>query len=615
MHTIMKKIMSFLFAALLLLTASCSDMLETSSTRQAFDPELNSKTDSVFYAFGVMQAIQQLADQYFFIGEMRGDMVETTDLYTDNNLRKLADFSADGTNKYDSAYVYYKVINNCNYYLAHRDNTLTTGAINVAINEYAAIAAFRAWAYLQLGRLYDEVPYFTEPLTSISQIDNNKFPKLNLKALVQAETDSLQKYAGMTVPTYSTTSVAAGSTNWGQDKYFNPARCFIPVDVIMGEMFLEVGEYEKAAQAYFRYLRTTGTTTVKMVSLSRSRHWWQQMPADFDTQKNNSEFGSGTMWTGIYDNVASPTDVITYIPMAVNYTKGKTTDIPLAFGYDYYSTDHSGSCPTVRELQVQPSEAYYQLTDSANFYYYSTKDQTQVQRVPVVAPIGDGRASILNLGKGEDSTLVWIPKVRTANVILYRVSTIYLHLAEALNRMGYPDAAFCILKDGISQKIVDFVADTTGNVNRYIQPETYSMLSSKVPFLSKENVSYFPAEDMQGIHGHGCGAVAGLQSPYQMSTAVGAKFNELTSKFPEVNITYCKEDTINAVEDLICDEYAMEFAFEGRRFYDLCRLARHKNASSIYGAGFGGKWMASKLDYKKPTVDLKVETNWFLPFN
>ena len=106
-----------------MLFASCSDMLESDSSRQLFDPALDQKTDSVFYAYGVMQAMQQLADQYYFQNELRGDLVKPTDKAS-LHLRDLASFTADATNKYDSVYLYYKVINNCNYYLAHRDTTL-----------------------------------------------------------------------------------------------------------------------------------------------------------------------------------------------------------------------------------------------------------------------------------------------------------------------------------------------------------------------------------------------------------------------------------------------------------------------------------------------------------
>ena len=80
---------------------SCEDMLESDSSRQLFDPELNQKTDSVFYAYGIMQAMQELADQYYYQNEMRGDLVSPTSKAT-THLRNLASFTADATNKYDS---------------------------------------------------------------------------------------------------------------------------------------------------------------------------------------------------------------------------------------------------------------------------------------------------------------------------------------------------------------------------------------------------------------------------------------------------------------------------------------------------------------------------------
>ena len=85
---------------LMLVATACSDMLEADSDRQAFDPTLNAKTDSVFYAFGIAQAMQQLADQYFFQGEMLGELVATKE-YTDSGLSQLMNFTADLTNAYD----------------------------------------------------------------------------------------------------------------------------------------------------------------------------------------------------------------------------------------------------------------------------------------------------------------------------------------------------------------------------------------------------------------------------------------------------------------------------------------------------------------------------------
>ena len=220
-------------------------MIETDSTMQAFDYELDEKTDSIFFAFGILQAMQQVADQYVFQGEMRGELVSTTD-YTLNSLRQLQNFSATTENAYDSAYVYYRVINNCNYYIAHRDTTLITGSTKVVMNEYAAVKAIRAWAYLQLARNYGSVPFFTEPLTTISQINNSNYPQLDINGIVNALAPDLEQYSGRPVPNYGT--VAIGTTNFGQAKNMSTPLCFIPVDVILGELYLEVGNYAKAAR-------------------------------------------------------------------------------------------------------------------------------------------------------------------------------------------------------------------------------------------------------------------------------------------------------------------------------------------------------------------------------
>ena len=78
--------------------------------------------------------------------------------------------------------------------------------------------------------------------------------------------------------------------------------------------------------------------------------------------------------------------------------------------------------------------------------------------------------------------------------------------------------------------------------------------------------------------------------------------------------TMSDADRMNAVEDLLCDEYAMEFAFEGTRFSDLQRLARHKNESGIYGGNFGSRWFANKLAGNNPQVNLTDPANWYLPY-
>jgi hypothetical protein len=199
-------------------------------------------------------------------------------------------------------------------------------------------------------------------------------------------------------------------------------------------------------------------------------------------------------------------------------------------------------------------------------------------------------------------------------VPLYRTTTVWLHLAEAFNRLGMPDAAFAILKDGIHEFLPNAL---------YMSEETVNALTTTYPLLSNENISLF-ARDVRssffGVHMHGAGMVRDIAgtayqpglTAYQMPIVVGDKLKEIAETY-NVAVGTTKQDSINAMEDILCDEYALEFAFEGSRFYDLCRLARHKNAAGLYGGNFGSQWLARKLQYKNPTKDLTDPQNWFLP--
>lgn len=635
----MKKIYIYIVALIAISFASCQDMLETDSSRQAFDPDLNQKTDSVFSAFGILQTLQQVADQYFFQNEMRGDLVDVTP-NTKVDLRKLYDFTADETNKYDSIHLYYKVINNCNYYLAHRDTALYTGNVNVSINEYIAIASIRAWTYLQLARIYgNDIAYVTEPLMTISQINNSNYPKYDIKTICEKEAEFLSglrsRYPGATVPDMGVDDRLMGETNWGTNKRFAPSRCFIPVDVVLGDLYLEVGEYQKAAYSYFNYLNTEGDVTSNFCNSYSPRGtriiYSNVWPEDYNSVQTASLIASSAGWSSIYLMSSMPNDVITYIPMAVNFLGGEVTNVPDAFGYDYYAKEITrytngtkiNRTPEKEEIQVIPSKEFNTLTDTATYYYVANKLKSTDLKYPRnSANLGDGRGNILNPGLDKDSIYTWVNKPSSGNIILYRTTTVYLHLAEALNRMGYPDAAFAILKDGMQYGLHSVINDGTKDSTYYIKPETYEMLSTTIPFFSDANVGNFtntsssniksPVDcPIVGIHRHGAGIVEGFDSPYQFEPVLNGKLDYLNKKFNLGLSEYTKEDSINAMEDLLCDEMALEFAFEGCRFGDLQRMARHKNESGLYGGGFGDAWLADKLKAKGKVITTQ---NCYLPF-
>ena len=67
----------------------------------------------------------------------------------------------------------------------------------------------------------------------------------------------------------------------------------------------------------------------------------------------------------------------------------------------------------------------------------------------------------------------------------------------------------------------------------------------------------------------------------------------------------------DAVEDLIIDECALELAFEGSRFSDLCRVALRRG-NPDYLAQRVAKRHTGKID-ESLRSRLQNKNNWFLP--
>lgn len=596
---------------------ACEDMFETDSDRQIFDPELDQKTDSMFYTLGILKGLQMVADQYVMTGEMRGDLT-ATNAYTETALRQLANFTADATNKYDSAYHYYRIINNCNYYLAHRDTSLRTGSRQVAMLEYAEALAVRAWAYLQLTKTYGSVPFYTTPVTSIGDA-NSKMDTRDLKGICDELTPELIRFSGTPVPTYGNISAGvlnSSSSDNPEEKIVQSSKTMIPVDVILGDLFLETHQYELAARYYFNYLRTN-QLDIPLAYITLSDNNIRRILEDKIPTTWSMTFNNGYTWSSIF-NVSQANDIITYIPLAANKLRGIVTELPRYFGYDFYSTTGGAASSDERyllERQIDASPSYIALSEGQDYYYTPTGSEGG-STIVRTAELGDLRRYItMRQVAKNDSSFAVMTKFSSANIPIYRTATVYLRLAEAINRMGYPDAAFAILKDGISDDLTSYVlvGDSTDiEAGRYIRPETIKMLQSTIPFLSAENRITF--EENTGVHSRGTYYTNGAFSPYQYNTIVGRKLQEIDNTFNLQRSTYTVQDTINAVEDLICDEMALELAFEGNRFGDLTRIARHKNQAAINGSDFGSQWLARKLAYKKPAVSLLDEKNWYLPF-
>ena len=543
------------------LFTGCSDVLDTDSELVQFqdDNTLDHPTDSVYSVMGIINRLQVIADRTVLLGEMRGDLVTTTEAAS-SDLKRLASFDFSQPNKYNKIADYYAVINNCNYYLANVDTTLQRRGRKLFEYEYAAVKAFRAWTYLELVKAYGQVPLVTTPvMTEREATAALNLPLSDIQAVCDYFIADLTPYALTPQPVYD------GFESW---------LFFIPMRALLGDLCLWSGRYEEAARWYNSYLNDKDNPVALNVS---NRVQWTS-PTDYQRPRDAYI-------------VTSTSEQLSYIRLEDRVFDGTISDLSNIF---------SSTTENKYYYQAEPSAAMRQI--SARQVYcmeYKTETTTDTVYAPRTGLIddiyiGDLRLSsnyrLSSLGAQDPYSeysyrLQTIGKLWDNQVTTYRRTMVYLRYAEALNRAGLPQSAFAILKYGLCKE----------NVRNRIDSLEQVKAGSLIDF--DENL--FTRETVIGVHSKGsgdseCNAYYELPQP---TTALATRQDTVNYQIP-------------LVEDLIIDEMALEGSFEGYRYYDLMRVALRRG-DPAYLAGPVSRRNGQQDDALRTLLmDTK---NWYMP--
>lgn len=545
--------------------SSCADMLQTDSDIVMYEKDntLSHPTDSVYSVLGIISKMQVIADRTVLLGEIRGDLTTITDAAS-ADLKRLSalDFSVE--NKYNSVSDYYAVINHCNYFIHHVDTTLERRGYKVFEAQYAAVKAFRAWTYLELAKAYGNVPLVLEPLmTELKAQEAMNGPRASLQEICEYFIADLTPYAYKEVPRF------------GAIDGFNSTEFFIPVRTLLGDLCLWANRYEEAARWYHDFL----TDRDDPITPYTGRITWY----------NPTEF---TYPTG---SIFSTTDIRSFIPMETRAFDGVMTDLENIFcstddNYNYY--------------QVTPASGIYRLS-AEQIYCMEYKrdtgtDTIYVPRTGFLKPslVGDLRlySNFSQRSSGvqneyseysSETQTVVKPQLFALNGMIptSRNTMTYLRYAEALNRAGYPQSAFLILKHGICRD----------NIVEYVDSIERSQAAALIEF----DANIFPKDRAMGIHSRGSG---------------DSHINEYYTLPMPTDSLATRQDTIDyqipLVEDMIIDEMALEGAFEGYRYYDLMRVALRRNDVA---------YLAEPISMRNGEQDAAIRaklndmSNWYLP--
>lgn len=527
------------------------------------DNKLDMPTDTVNSVIGIINKMQVIADRTILLGELRGDLTKLTDEAT-LDLQAIANFTADASNPYNNARDYYAIIQNCNYFLANADTSLVKQGRRVFEKEYAVVKTYRAWTYLQLAINYGSVPFFTEPLLAEKDADPMLYPKYTVEQMADFFVNDLASCLDTDYPDYG------GIGGLDSESFF------LPVRVVLGDLCLWAGRYRDAAKYYHDFLTKQGATHP---TYNSSVSWGDiQFTTIIDS------------WTS---SIRASNEVLSVIPMETREYDGIVSSLTDIFNSTtrnnyYYQATHSAAYDELSRSQQYAllyqdpvtllSDTIY-ASDTIHYENELTRGDLrlfstyQLRNIPTASSSQSAFRQTCQKyrGSGDNDYL--------SSVTLYRVQEVYLRYAEAMNRAGFPETAFAVLKYGLWKD----------NIEKYISEAERTEAGELLSFSQY----IFLRENTMGTHSRGSGD-ANANSTYVI---------------PQLPT---KADSILYVEERICDDLALETAAEGKRFPDLMRLAIHRDDPTFLAAKVAARNGKDKVNTELYNR-LCDKKNWFLP--
>lgn len=547
------------------LLIGCNDMLDVNSESVAFTDEytLTASNDTLYSMFAVFSKLSKLADRYVILGELRGDLMNLKEDGSDKYLKEINNFDISSDNPYARKSDYYAVINNCNYIISRIDTSVEKNAEKVMLRCYAACKAIRAWTYMQLVQNYGSAIYYDKPILSIEDAEKIQAQTpVSLEELTPVLIADLEPYKDVATPSL------------GYLYNFNTNKAYFPIRFILGDLYLWNGQYEKAAKEYYdlinsqTYLinyftaafKVTNNAFENIISFSAYGHF-----GIFLTSYQNLEQISNIGATNQYGQTFHM-DSLTYnrtlYPSAIalnNWDKQMY----------YYSTILHKSGDLRKWGAVTTS---FQINNSPIYNYAdstSTLENYSIYKYIAMNPIKDDRFTEKRIG-------------------VYRVALLYLRYAEALNRMGKPNTAFAILKNGLNKvnmNSTSVIPHKELNMNISESGDTTYSVPSYMNFTDSK------FDNNIGIRMRSLGNV------------------NLDRKFYIIPELPSQADSIRYVEDMIIEEAALETAFEGNRFNDLMRIAIRRNDNSYLANKVAKKYASDAENIRNK---LLIRSNWYI---
>lgn len=574
-------IKSVIVATVLLSIAGCKKMLDIKPQDQLEESQAYQNVyDADAAVVGIYGKFMSLADRYVVLNELRADLLDCTP-NANEALRQISTHSVTENNPYASPKPFYELILNCNDVLEHfqvmvKEKRMTEAEFS---QRYSDIGALRTFLYLQLGIHFGEIPYVTSSLKSVDEVKNaGNYPKLSFNTLL----DSLINFSER-LP-FKDVYPSGTNLNITVDGY-QTQKFYVNKKVILGDLYLWKGNYQKSAE-YYRQVMETGTQGVvdgryysfykvgwdsdgtldHYISYSRA--------GDASTLVYNSQWR--VMFDQDYGSKGLDREWVWVLPFDSKF-KPENSLIKLfsPIGGDYL---------------VRPSQEVYDLWDG------ETQRAAQGGSIPY-----DARKllSTMNIG-GQPVAMKYLynylnyataspvnPLVKNGKWFLFRQTQLHMRFAEAANRAGRYRLAWGLWNSGIAGAYPAPTSDVTNYHNT---------LSDSYPYN-------FDARNS------GSSGVPYYRADWYRNIGIRARANLVDVAVPAA-------DSLNTIENGLIKETALENAFEGTRWADLLRVAIRRNDPAFIADKVYNKLVKSGVSSGSASAARAklMNKDWYLPF-
>jgi len=566
-----------------------------------------------------MYALQQdLAEQLLVLGELRADLLTTTD-NADADLIEIQNFNVSKENKYASPTKFFKLISSCNNIIRIlKEKHPEVIDPNVEITNYDKLygeaLCMRAWAYFYAVRIYGKVPFIHESLGSIEEIEGY----LASSSVYVDSVDIVYGRDGFANDTVYNKKIELKKQYWdmnmvvdyfsndliknikavGVDHAINNQDGSWEVVVwseyakntLLGQMYLTIGDLAKAAVYFEKIVNFSSTNYRFQLDRTFSYNLWRNIFINIDSREHiyTLSFSKSSQQQNDFQNMFESRAPHKYMLKPTNFAVSKWETI-----WDNFKLTTLNGKTILDPLNPGFPGDFYRGYGVSYAYMKDgiPLDLAQIVKMVYLKSVGEMRSA--NLITEDVDTVVWKYSLnknvydQDANFIVYRAAGVHLWLAEtyvwwATDRGGMVSALPSKAKD-----LVNDGAYYTTNASRL-----QLGVRGRVGFGGSIGTSFEQID---------VGNINYLRDPY--TNQVIGKI-DLTSEPFEAKQKY--------LEDQIMDEKIRELAWEGERYYDLMRVAKRRNDPSYLAAKIARKFPA---DQKDRIYNLLLnEKNWTINY-